>query len=148
MKNFDFDPILDVFWPFWAFQPYGAGARRLLLSASCKYCSRGIGFARGSSFSVSRRACGHHIYPFSSPGRCRIHWSNKLATQGASAQAPGLGDGHTRQIWVPGGCLPARSRGAQGAPSPRGRPPKVRGEPAKMPPKRAQIAQKCVLGPF
>ena len=47
-----------------------------------------------------------------------------------------------------GGCLPAGSRGAQGAPSPRGVPPKLRGEPTQMTQKRGQMAQKCVLGPF
>ena len=39
------------------------------------------------------------------------------------------------------GCLPARSRGAQNAPNPRGVPAKVRGEPAKMAPKWPQMAR-------
>ena len=63
-------------------------ARRRLLSGRCKYCSKGVGFARGSSFLVSRRACGHHIYPFSSPGRCRIH-CQQFGHSGS--QLPGAG---------------------------------------------------------
>ena len=126
-------------WPLW-------------LGGGCSLGAENTARVESVLLAAARFRClGERVgttYPFYAPGRCRIHWSNNVATQRAGPQAPGLGDGHTRQMWVPGGCLPARSRGAQGAPSPRWRPPKVRGEPAQITQKRAQMAQKWVLGPF
>ena len=57
---------------------------------------------------------------FMVPGRCRIHWSNNVATQGAGPQAPGLGDGHTRQMWVPWGGASRPDPGERGVPPARG----------------------------